>query len=93
MSNLKIGDVVWHQGQKKKITYVRKIFGGAFYHLAGFPYMTPRTRIKPVIRLTEEVRFSMRVQYTKEMRAKNPFWRSTMFVDGSKVYAGDAPHA
>lgn len=51
MLDLKIGGVVMHKGVKRKITYVRKIFGGTFVHLVGYGYIVPAHSVKPVIRM------------------------------------------
>ena len=55
MPNLNIGDVVYFRGEKRKITYVRHIFGGVFLHLAGHAYMIRRSQVKPVIRVSAEI--------------------------------------
>lgn len=79
MSNLKIGDVVYHNGTKRKVTYLRDAFGGQFCHLSGFPYLVPITpALKPVVRVTEVVRAGLLVE---------------VFGEKLKGYQGDAPVA
>ena len=51
MSNLKIGDTVYYKGEKRKVTFLRNIFGGEFCHLSGYPFIVRASSPKPVIQM------------------------------------------
>lgn len=72
MFDLKIGDVVYHNGVKRKVTFVRRIFGGTFLHLKGWGYMVPARAVKPVFRLTENVRAELLVGFVKTISPSFP---------------------
>ena len=55
MSNLKIGDIVMHLGQKRVIARVSRSCDTLLYKLSGYGPMVLRRNIKPVLTVRDGV--------------------------------------
>lgn len=53
MLNVKVGDIVFHKGAKRKVTYVRDFGGVRSLRLEGLPLIVFYDSVKPVARMTE----------------------------------------